>query len=147
LADIEIEIDGNVFKGVLLDGEAPDTCMAVLGALPVQGDVAQTRWSGGAVYIAVPHLLRDVLLVENGTIYGSQGDVLLIDFRRPGRKPEDEQEILIVYDKRGAQFRNWDGPEVVNLFAKITENLDLLQKIGENIWKTGIRKVVIKRPR
>jgi len=143
---IEIEIDGEVLIATLLEEEAPETCKAILDVLPVEHEVVQARWSGGAMYINVPNLLPKKLDVENGTIYGSQGDVLIIDFRRPGYKYTggDSQEFFIVYDSKGAQFRYFDGPEICNLFAKITNNLDSLQKVGETVWKTGVKKAIIR---
>lgn len=134
-----------MFTLELLEKDAPVTCKAVLSALPLEGEVSQVRWSGGALMVRFPNLLREELGIENGTIYGAQGDVMFIDFRRPGYvSGKNYQQFFIVYQKEGAQFRGWDGNEIVNRFAKIKDNLDELAKVGDRVWKTGPKKFAIK---
>ncbi len=157
---IELEVEGSVFTAELLETDAPVTCKRVLEVLPVEGEAVQCRWSGGALFVICPALLREKLDIENGTIYGAQGDVLFIDFRRPGymidrglrqRPPYppdmNYQEFFVVYSKEGAQFRGWDGPEIPNRFAKIKDDLDSLEETGERIWKTGIKRIAIRERR
>lgn len=141
---LEIEIAGSVLNADLLEEDAPLTCQKVLDVLPVEGEVSHVRWSGGTIMARFPNLLSDKLGIENGTIYGAQGDVMFIDFRRPGYVNKNYQQFFIVYQKEGAQFRGWDGNEIVNRFAKIRDNLDELERIGEKVWKTGPKRIAIR---
>ena len=135
---LEIKIDGKAFTAELLEKEAPKTCEAVLKALPLEGTLLHAAWSGDNVYLGItPDKLPKGFSVpqENPTIYGSLGDVLW--YPQP-----HYHEFFIAHDV--AQYRWKTGNLVSNLFGKIKENLEELDKLCRSIQREGGKKIVLR---
>lgn len=137
---MEIRIGKRVFTANLLGKEAPNTCKVIQGILPIKGEAMQVRWSGEAMYVALPLEKWDFTLEpENLTIYGCRGDVLLFSDLDA---PRGYKEFIIVYGK--AHLRSRAGALRSNLFAEITENLSELRIIGEDLVRKGVQGISIK---
>jgi hypothetical protein len=114
--------------------EAPETCGAILAALPVEGRVIQARWSGEAVWFPMDDFGIEAPQ-ENATIHPSQGDLLYY----PGGI--SEKEMLIPYGSSifGSKVGHLRG----NHFATIVEGADGLREMGEKTLWEGAQRIVI----
>ncbi|MFC1803081.1 DUF3830 family protein [Thermoproteota archaeon] len=136
---IELCIDDYTFTADMHDDICPKTCKAILQNLPLENDVKHGIWSGPVLFVAYPidHSFKvpfDIEL-ENPTIYGSKGDILL-------HIGPLEIGILIVYEK--AQFRSRFQPLISTHFASIKGGFNELEEIGKRMRKEGFKKVFIK---
>lgn len=129
---LEIKIGDSVFFATLLEEQASKTCKAVLGLLPLEGEVFHATWSGDMLFFKC-HEIPAKLEPENQTVYPSRGDVAI---------NSNLKEIHVVYGQ--AQLRARFGPAPDNLFARITENLKGLEEIGKRIHREGAKKITIK---
>ena len=68
------------------------------------------------------------------TIYGSAGDVVW--------NTVGNEEVILAHG--AAQYRWRFGPLVCNLFAKITDNLEELDSICNEIQRKGTKKVSLR---
>ena len=131
---IKIDIGGIDFIAELLEEEAPETCRAILEALPIEGKVIQARWSGEAVWFPMDPLGIEVVQ-ENATSYPSRGDLLYY----PGGK--SEKEMLIPYGS--AWFSSKVGQLQGNHFATIVEGANKLREMGNKVLWDGAQKIKI----
>ena len=131
---LRITIGDFTFIAELHVEEAPETCGAILAALPVEGRVIQARWSGEAVWFPMGDFGIEVPQ-ENATIHPSQGDLLYY----PGGI--SEKEMLIPYGSSifGSRVGHLRG----NHFATIVEGADKLRKMGEKTLWEGAQRIVI----
>jgi hypothetical protein len=129
---LEIKIDESVFSATVLEERAPKTCKAVLDLLPLKGDVFHATWSGDMLFFKNPEIPAK-LEPENQTVYPSRGDVGINSTLK---------EIQIIYGQ--AQLRARFGPAPDSLFARITENLNELEKIGKRIHREGAKKITVR---
>jgi hypothetical protein len=113
---------------------APKTCNAILKVLPIEGKVIHARWSGEAMWLQMHEIPIDIGF-ENNTSHPSKGELLFY----PGFI--SEKEILIPYGS--CSFASKAGPLSGNHFGTITENLDGLAKVGENVFWKGAEKIII----
>jgi hypothetical protein len=114
-----------------LEEQAPKTCKAVLNVLPLKGEVDHATWSGDMVFLKgkeVPFKES-----ENRTVYPSRGDVVW---------NSDLKEVQIIYGQVHLRVRY--GPSPSNVFARITENLEELRKVGSKVHKEGSKKITIE---
>lgn len=127
----EIAIGDRVFEATLLEKLAPVTCEALVKCLPYEGEAIHSSWSGDCLY--VPWKM-DKISPENQTIYGSTGDIAW--------QTALNDEIFITYGT--SQYRYRFGALPCNLFAKITNDLEELGRVSNEIRRHGIKKVVIR---
>jgi hypothetical protein len=115
--------------------EAPNTCDAILDALPIEGKVIQARWSGEAVWFPMDEFDIEVPQ-ENATIHPSRGDLLYY----PGGI--SEKEMLIPYGSSifGSKVGHLRG----NHFATIVEGAERLREMGEKALWEGAQRIVIE---
>jgi len=80
-AEIELDIDGNIFSGIITDSQSPKTTLEIISSLPLEGH--PTKW-GGELYFRVPFHVDDENTTEDLKIgdiaFWPPGDVLCIFF-------------------------------------------------------------------
>jgi hypothetical protein len=132
---LRLTIGRIAFIAELLEDEAPETCGALLRALPIKGRVIQARWSGEAAWLPMDDWGIEVPF-ENHTSHPSRGDLLYY----PGGI--SEKEMLIPYGS--AIFGSKVGQLQGNHFATIVEGADRLREMGEKVLWEGAQEIVIE---
>jgi Protein of unknown function (DUF3830) len=72
---IEVEVGGARARAILHDREAPVTAEALWEALPIEGDLLQSRWSGETTFAVVDALRRPDLPLENRATFMCPGTI------------------------------------------------------------------------
>ncbi len=140
-AEIELEFArGGVLKAAVLWDSAPETCRAVVDALPLEATVSHSRWSGREVNFPVA-LGSGAPQRENDTTTVNTGDVI---YWREWEKEAKACEALAVY--YGAEVtRDHRGYLPVNVFARVPqEQWPLATEIGLRIWREGFERVRVR---
>jgi len=132
---LRLTIGGITFIAEFLEDEAPETCEALLRALPIKGRVIQARWSGEAAWLPMDEWGIEVPF-ENHTSHPSRGDLLYY----PGGI--SEKEMLIPYGS--AIFASRVGQLQGNHFATVIEGADRLREMGEKVLWEGAQEIVIE---
>ncbi len=135
---VEIEVDGLRFVAGLLEDEAPLTCRDFLSVLPYEGTVVHLKWSGDGFQTHGPSLERMVpqngLGMENFTVYGSRGDILLW---------VRDRGLFFCYGYMHS--RGNTGEEPANLFAHVRpEHHPILYEVGRKVFNEGRKKIVMR---
>lgn len=89
MAQIEVNVEGTIYKGELLEDCAPISIETMRDFLPLESELMHVRWSGHAVWANIDEIQLPEIPRENHTVYPSRGDILFY----PGYR--NEQEILI----------------------------------------------------
>ncbi len=132
---IQIKIGNFTFQARLLKTKAPKTCEALKNVLPIEGRVIQARWSGESVWLQMDPYKVEIPF-ENQTSHPSIGHLLYY----PGGL--SEKEILIPY---GATcFASKVGILPGSHFASITEGIDRLRDMGEQVLWKGAQAIYIE---
>jgi hypothetical protein len=132
---LRVTIGGITFVAELLEDEAPETCRALIAALPIEGRVIQARWSGEAAWLPMDEYEIKVRL-ENATSHPSRGDLLYY----PGGI--SEKELLIPYGS--ACFGSRVGQLQGNHFATIVEGAGRLGEMGRKVLWEGAQGIRIE---
>jgi hypothetical protein len=105
---------------LLGDREAPETCRAVLDALPVAGLARHGIYSGSEVYLVLPVLLRPPR--EHATTIVGPGDVGFLTVEKGSGYgiEEDYSEVCWFYDL-DARPSMPEGPIAVNVFGRLDD--------------------------
>lgn len=131
--------DGVSAVGTLLSEAAPRTCAAILDALPFEGDLVHGIWSGPEVYLPISPTIR--VAPENQVVGLVPGDIAY--YSLAGRTlegwPDDFAEVLFGYD-RGARPTMPSGPVAVNLFGRVTENLEAFARTCARAQREGVKR-------
>lgn len=136
MADIEIEIAGEIFQARFEDAEAPKTCARFRELLPFSDRIIHVRWSGEACWIPMGD--RDLGIGhENATSHPAPGHVIVY----PGGV--SETEILIAYGP--CCFSSKAGQLAGNHFLTITGGLDRLAKIGRSVLWDGAKNITFRK--
>lgn len=139
MAEIEIDIAGEVFPARFEAADAPKTVERIRALLPFSDRIIHVRWSGEACWIPMGE--RDLSLgYENATSHPAPGQVIVY----PGGMPTSvsETEILIAYGP--CSFASKAGPLAGNHFLTITGKLDLLAKIGRSVLWDGAKAITFR---
>lgn len=132
-------IGNSVFEATLLEKQAPVTCATLSKHLPLKAPAMHAAWSGECIFVPDDRsgVLWDVEQIppENKTIYGSAGDVAW-------NTDPAFKEICITWGQ--SQYRYNAGPMVLNLFARITEKLEELENVCNEIRRTGTKEVLVR---
>jgi hypothetical protein len=107
----------------LLEREAPETCRALLDALPVVGLARHGIYSGSEVYLVLPALLTPPR--EHATTIVTPGDVgfLTVEGGSGYGIEEDYSEVCWFYDHDATPSMP-EGPIAVNVFARLYDAAD-----------------------
>jgi hypothetical protein len=136
--EIEFEFErGGVVRAAVLWDSAPETCGAVLRALPLEATVSHSRWSGREVNFPIA-FGPGAPARENDTSTVNTGDVI---YWREWEKGAKACEALALY--YGAEVtRDHRGYLPVNVFARIPQDQwPLATEIGLRIWRQGFERV------
>jgi hypothetical protein len=129
MPELEIDVEGTVLSGELLESEAPESVEALRKLLPLKDKLQHVRWSGYATWVN----LEDTGMVdvprENHTIYPSRGDVLLY----PGFK--NDKELLIACGS--TCFKSPAGEQAGNHIATLDASPETLRDIEETTLTDG----------
>lgn len=125
--------------GTLLVDEAPRTCEAILAALPIEGDLVHGIWSGPEVYLPIAPTIR--VTAENQVVGLVPGDIgyYYLAGRTLEGWPNDFAEVLFGYD-RGARPTMPSGPVAVNLFGRVTDNLEAFARTCARAQREGVKR-------
>ena len=139
MADIIIDIGGEIFEAFFEDAAAPKTCARFRALLPYQDRIIHVRWSGEACWIPMGE--RDLSLgFENATSHPAPGHVIVY----PGGMPTSlsETEILIAYGPCG--FASKAGPLAGNHFLTILDGGERLAKVGRSVLWDGAKSITFR---
>jgi hypothetical protein len=135
MSDAQVIIGGHGFSGTFEDRLAPQTCSAFRRLLPWRQQIIHVRWSGEACWVP----LGDFELAvgpENATARPRPGNLLFY----PGGA--SEAEVLVPYGD--VRFACSSGELLGNPLLTITDDLDLLARIGRDTLLRGATTITIK---
>lgn len=139
MADIIIDIAGELFPAIFETKDAPNTVARFRGLLPFSDRIIHVRWSGEACWIPMGE--RDLSLgFENATSHSAPGHVIVY----PGGMPTSlsETEILVAYGP--CSFASKAGQLAGNHFLSITEGLDRLARVGRSVLWDGNKPITFR---
>jgi hypothetical protein len=135
MADIIIDIGGELFPARFEAADAPKTVARFRQLLPYQDRIIHVRWSGEACWIPMGE--RDLSIgYENATSYPAPGQVIV----HPGGM--SETEILVAYGP--CCFASKAGQLAGNHFLTITEGLDRLATVGRSVLWDGAKPITFR---
>lgn len=140
MADIEIDIGGEIFHAFYEEKDAPKTVARFRELLPFSDRIIHVRWSGEACWIPMGE--RDLSIgYENATSHPAPGQIIVY----PGGLPTSvsETEILLAYG--AVAFASKAGPLAGNHFLTIREGLDRLYKIGRSVLWDGNKPITFRK--
>jgi hypothetical protein len=138
LADITIDIGGELFSAFFEEAAAPKTVARFRTMLPYQDRIIHVRWSGEACWIPMGE--RDLGVgYENATSYPAPGQIIV----HPGHVTnESETEILVAYGP--CCFASKAGQLAGNHFLTIRHDLDRLAKVCRSVLWDGAKDITFK---
>jgi hypothetical protein len=127
----------------LLREQAPETCRAVLEALPAAGRARHGIYSGSEVYVLLPELLRPPR--EHATTIVGPGDVAFLTVEKGSGYGIDEaySEICWFYDLDATPSMP-EGPVAVNVFARL-HDAEAFFAVCRDMRLEGAKSVEIAR--
>jgi hypothetical protein len=135
MADIIIDIGGEIFEAFFEDAAAPKTCARFRALLPYQDRIIHVRWSGEACWIPMGE--RELSIPwENATSYPAPGQIIV----HPGTM--SETEILVAYGP--CCFASKAGQLAGNHFLTIREGIDRLAKTGRAVLWEGAKPITFR---
>jgi hypothetical protein len=117
------------FTARLEEEKAPRTTAALHGLLPLEGRLAQARWSGEAAWVPLGWELDLGLVPENATSYPGPGELLLY--------PGGLSEVEILFPYGATCFASKMGQLAGNHFATIEEGREQLAELGREVALDG----------
>ena len=119
------------FAARLEEEKAPQTIAALKPLLPLDGKLAQARWSGEAAWVPLGWELDLGLGAENATSYPGAGELLLY--------PGGLSEVEILFPYGATCFASKMGQLAGNHFATIEEGREQLEELGRAIaWEGAV---------
>jgi hypothetical protein len=127
----------------LLWDVAPRTCAAVVGALPIRAVAHQAIYSGSESVLVLPQLLK--LDQENATFDVRRGDLAFFWLAAGASYgiEKDFAELCWFYD-HDAQPNTWEGPALVNVFARIVEPADAFYAMCRRLRREGVKPLTVE---
>ncbi len=135
MADVIIDIGGEIFEAVYETKDAPKTVARFREFIPYTNRIIHVRWSGEACWIPMGDYDLG-LSFENATSHPAPGHVIVY----PGGV--SETEILIAYGPTA--FASKAGPLAGNHVLSITGGLDRLAKIGRSVLWDGAKAITFR---
>lgn len=124
-----------VFRAMMEEAAAPQTCAAFRKLLPYRQKIIHARWSGEACWIPLGDFELGVGY-ENHTSHPSRGDLLFY----PGGF--SETEILFPYGS--ACFASKMGQLAGNHFLTVVEGQEQLGEMGRMVLWQGAQDIVFE---
>jgi Protein of unknown function (DUF3830) len=133
--------EGIAASARLLREQAPETCRAVVDALPAAGTAQHGIYSGSEVYLVLPMLLSPPR--EHATTIVGLGDVgfLTVEGGSGYGIEEDYSEICWFYDLDATPSMP-EGPIAVNVFARL-HDADAFFAVCRRMRLEGAKRVEI----
>jgi hypothetical protein len=127
----------------LLREQAPETCRAVLDALPATGSARHGIYSGSEVYLILPVLLASPR--EHATTIVGAGDVGFLTVEKGSGYgiEEDYSEVCWFYDLDATPSMP-EGPIAVNVFARLYD-ADAFFAVCRSMRLEGAKRLEIAR--
>ena len=127
----------------LLQGQAPETCRAVLDALPAAGSARHGIYSGSEVYLVLPVLLAPPR--EHATTIVGPGDVGFLTVEKGSGYgiEEDYSEVCWFYDLDATPSMP-EGPIAVSVFARLYD-ADAFFAVCRRMRLEGAKRLEIAR--
>ena len=117
------------FRARLEDEHAAQTIGALRHLLPLDGKLAQARWSGEAAWVPLGWELELGLGPENATSYPAPGELLLY--------PGGLSEVEILFPYGATCFASKMGQLAGNHFATIEDGREQLPELGRAVAWDG----------
>jgi Protein of unknown function (DUF3830) len=117
------------FTARLEEEKAPRTIAALRDLLPLDGKLAQARWSGEAAWVPLGWEVDLELGSENATSYPGPGELLLY--------PGGLSEVEILFPYGATCFASKMGQLAGNHFATIEDGRDSLEDLGRAVAWDG----------
>ena len=135
--------EGVAASARLLREQAPETCGAVLDALPAVGSARHGIYSGSEVYLVLPALLGPPR--EHATTIVGPGDVGFLTVEKGSGYgiEEDYSEVCWFYDFDATPSMP-EGPIAVNVFARLYD-ADTFFAVCRSMRLEGAKRVEIAR--
>ncbi|MGE3067382.1 MAG: DUF3830 family protein [Hyphomicrobiaceae bacterium] len=136
----EFERGGALSVG-LLTAKVPRTAKAITDALPISATVYQARWSGKEIFVPID--LPKKPPRENQTIRAALGDVIYFQEWEGAYQRTGFEAIGLFYGNE--IVREWRGDAPVNVIGRIDPaQLELVQEIGDRVWRKGGEGISIR---
>jgi hypothetical protein len=149
--DITLQKRGIPCVARMLDEQAPRTCAAVWGALPLGSDVYHAKYARNEIYTFVPTLAEVAPGRENTTITPIPGDVVYFPFEQwemanaaYGYAPDSTQrsaerviDLAVFYERNNLLLNPDVGFVPGNVFATIVHGLDAIAAGAQDLWRRG----------
>ena len=135
--------EGVAASAWLLQEQAPDTCRAVVDALPAAGSARHGIYSGSEVYLVLPVLLGPPR--EHATTIVGPGDVGFLTVEKGSGYgiEEDYSEVCWFYDLDATPSMP-EGPIAVNVFARLYD-ADAFFAVCRRMRLEGAKRLEIAR--
>jgi hypothetical protein len=132
---------GGALSVGLLAAKAPRTTKAITDALPIAATVYHARWSGKEIFVPID--LPKKPPRENQTIRAALGDVIYFQEWEGAYQRTGFEAIGLFYGNE--IVREWRGDAPVNVIGRIDPaQLDLVQEIGDRVWREGGEGISIR---
>jgi hypothetical protein len=133
--------EGVAASARLLPEHAPETCRAVLDALPAAGPARHGIYSGSEVYLLLPALLRPPR--EHATTIVAPGDVGFLTVEKGSGYGIEESysEVCWFYDLDATPSMP-EGPIAVNVFARL-HDADAFYAVCRRMRLEGAKRLEI----
>jgi Protein of unknown function (DUF3830) len=135
LSELIVTIAGHHFRARFERDLAPNTVQTFERHLPFRQSIIHVRWSGEAMWVPLGDLDFE-LGPEAATSYPAPGQMLLY----PGG--QSETELILGYGP--ACFASKAGQLAGNPLLTISDDLDVLAKIGRTVLWKGSREISIE---
>ena len=135
--------EGVAASARLLQEQAPDTCRAVVDALPTAGSARHGIYSGSEVYLVLPELLAPPR--EHATTIVGPGDVGFLTVEKGSGYGIEEgySEVCWFYDLDATPSMP-EGPIAVNIFARL-HDADAFLAVCRRMRLEGAKRLEITR--
>ncbi|MHB2037328.1 MAG: DUF3830 family protein [Nitrososphaerales archaeon] len=147
MAKLSISIQSENFEttATLLEDEAPKTCKAISGVLPIEGNLMHAMISGNETLIELQGQTKVKLEPENWIFSYIPGDICywhsLWGDGRYLKDIRDNAEITFIYG-RHVRVRDLALRETgANLFARFDSKLDEFARICKKTRLEGVQKI------
>lgn len=129
---LKIVLEGLTLTAELMEEKAPKVCQAIWGALPLEGQVTNTTWSGEMLrlWVEIPEPAEQ----ENATVLQQPGDILFV--------PE-WNGLCFVYGP--AQMRGPKGPHPVPAVGRLRGDLAGFVKTARRVEWDGAKQMRLTR--
>lgn len=125
---IKIDFEGLTLTGELFDDKAPKICQAIWNALPLEGQITNTQWSGEMLrlWVTIPEPAE----AENVATLQYPGDILFV----PGWNG-----LRFIYGP--AQMRGPRGPHPVPRVGRLRGDLGDFVKLAKQVEWEGAKRM------